>query len=73
MAKKFRIRLTTDECKGCYRCIPACPKKLISKGSAINVQGYVAVEVKEPESCIGCGSCFYQCPEPGAITIIEEE
>ena len=21
--------------------------------------------------CIGCGSCFYACPEPGAITVIE--
>ena len=22
--------------------------------------------------CIGCGGCFYSCPEPGAITIVEE-
>ena len=22
--------------------------------------------------CIGCGRCFYSCPEPGAITIVEE-
>ena len=23
------------------------------------------------EGCIGCGACYYTCPEPGAITIYE--
>ena len=71
MAKKFRIRISGEECKGCYRCVAACPKSLISVGGKLNCQGYFAVEAKEPEKCIGCGSCFYQCPEPGAITIFE--
>ncbi|MCQ2352979.1 MAG: 4Fe-4S dicluster domain-containing protein [Victivallaceae bacterium] len=72
-AKKHRISISADECKGCRRCIPACPKKLISVGNAINIQGYVAVKADHPEDCIGCGSCFHQCPEPGAITIYVEE
>lgn len=72
-AKKFRIRISADECKGCARCIPACPKSLIKPGSEINIQGYVAVETVTPEACVGCGACFYQCPEPGAITIFEIE
>ena len=72
-AKKHRIAISADECKGCRRCIPACPKKLISVGSEINIQGYVAVKADNPGECIGCGSCFHQCPEPGAITIYEEE
>ena len=71
MAKKFRIRISGEECKGCCRCVAACPKSLISVGDKLNCQGYFAVEAKEPEKCIGCGSCFYQCPEPGAITIFE--
>ena len=25
------------------------------------------------DSCVGCGICFYTCPEPGAVTIIREE
>ena len=72
-AKSHRISISTDECKGCRRCIPACPKKLISIGSEINIQGYVAVKVDDPNACIGCGSCFHQCPEPGAITIYVNE
>ena len=50
-----------------------CPKKLISVGKEINIQGYLAVVANEPEACIGCGACFHQCPEPGAITIYEIE
>jgi len=73
MAKKFRIRISGDECKGCLRCVAACPKSLIGVGGKLNRQGYFAVEAKEPEKCIGCGSCFNTCPEPGAITIFEIE
>ena len=71
MAKKHRIEISFDECKGCGRCITACPKKLLAMGKEINKQGYTAVEAAEPGNCIGCGACFYQCPEPGAITIYE--
>ena len=72
-AKKFRVRIAADECKGCGRCLKACPKSLLSVGNELNIQGYFAIVAKEPELCIGCGSCFYQCPEPGAITIFEVE
>ena len=72
-AKKFRVRITADECKGCGRCLKACPKSLLSVGNDLNIQGYFAIVANEPENCIGCGSCFYQCPEPGAITIFEVE
>ena len=70
-AKKFRVQIAFDECKGCGRCLKACPKKLLAVGNALNKQGYLAITAEEPELCIGCGSCFYQCPEPGAITIVE--
>ena len=53
--------------------LKACPKSLLSVGNELNIQGYFAIVAKEPELCIGCGSCFYQCPEPGAITIFEVE
>ena len=45
--------------------------KLYLMGKEINKQGYTAVETADPANCIGCGACFYQCPEPGAITIYE--
>ena len=70
-AKKFRVQIAFDECKGCGRCLKACPKKLLAVGNALNKQGYLAIQAENAESCIGCGSCFYQCPEPVAINIFE--
>ena len=46
--KKFRIRITADECKGCGRCLTVCPKKLISRGRELNIQGYYAAVVENP-------------------------
>ena len=31
--------------------------------------GYLYAEYVD--GCIGCGNCFYACPEPGAVTVIE--
>lgn len=68
--KTFRCEIASDECKGCSRCVEACPKGVLALGDKLNMMGFPAVVAKE-EGCIGCGSCFYSCPEPGAITIIE--
>ena len=73
MSKKYRVCITPEECKGCKRCITACPKNLIDIGNELNKQGYFSARVEHPEDCIGCGSCFLQCPEPGAITIYQTE
>ena len=68
--KKFRMAVTPDECKGCGRCVSACPKKLLKMGSKLNFMGVPYAEYAG-EGCVGCGACFYTCPEPGAITIYE--
>ncbi|MEA4863136.1 MAG: 4Fe-4S dicluster domain-containing protein [Victivallaceae bacterium] len=71
MSKKFRVQIEFDQCKGCGRCVLACPKHLLKIGSKLNVQGYAAAYYVG-EGCIGCGGCFFQCPEPGAVTVYEE-
>lgn len=70
--KVFRVEIANDECKGCERCIPACPRSLLKMGTKFNLMSFQYVTY-EGQGCIGCGACFYSCPEPGAITIIEEE
>ncbi len=60
-----------DNCKACGLCIAFCPKKVLAKGTAINILGYEAT-VYAGTGCIGCGTCFYVCPEPGAITVIKK-
>lgn len=68
--KEYIVRISTNECKGCGRCVPACPRKVLKLGSKLNVMGYPAV-ITTDNVCIGCGCCFYTCPEPGALTILE--
>jgi len=57
-----------DECKGCGRCIEACPKKVLRYAGRINRKGFDPAEYTG-EGCTGCAICFYNCPAPYAIEI----
>ncbi len=51
-------------CKGCGRCIEACPKHCFYFSDAIHPEsGVIPVEV-DLSVCNGCGLCFTACPEP---------
>ncbi|MDD3119052.1 MAG: ferredoxin family protein [Victivallales bacterium] len=69
--KKFRTVIIPDECKGCNRCVVACPKQVLIMTDLLNCNG-VPYAQYTGDGCIGCGACFYSCPEPGAITVLEE-
>jgi len=69
--KVFRCVIRSEECKGCERCVEACPRGVLKMGTKLNLMSFPAVEYAG-SGCIGCGGCFYSCPEPGAITIVEE-
>ncbi len=56
------------ECKACRRCVVACPVKCLELGRALNARGYTPV-VYRGEGCIGCGNCYYTCPEPNCIEV----
>ena len=60
--------ITADECKGCGRCIMACPKKCLVFREGLNNRSTRAVEYVGT-GCIGCAVCFYNCPEPYAIEV----
>lgn len=69
--KRFVCRITADECKGCERCVLACPKGVLAMGTKLNMMSFPSAIVVKEDACVGCGGCFYSCPEPGAITILE--
>ncbi len=69
-AEAGRPRPVIDEtvCKGCARCVAACPKKVLKMAARLSVRGVHPAEYVG-EGCIGCGICFYNCPEPYAICV----
>lgn len=62
------IKISPENCKGCGRCVAACPKKCLEIGKELNSMGIEAVRYKG-EGCVSCGICFLNCPEPWAIKI----
>lgn len=56
------------ECKGCERCIIACPARALKLVTKLNERGYRYVEYMGG-GCTGCGACYYTCPEPNAVEV----
>ncbi len=69
-AEKAKCIINAEECKGCERCVNACPKSVLKMGKKFNFMGF-PYAVYIGSGCIGCGACFYNCPEPGAIKIVK--
>lgn len=65
-----RPEIDEDCCKGCGRCVVACPRKCLQMTDRLNKAGIKPVEYLG-EGCIGCAICFYNCPEPYAIRVVK--
>ncbi|PIE02788.1 MAG: pyruvate ferredoxin oxidoreductase [Acidobacteria bacterium] len=71
MAKKKprpKPHLEAQYCKGCGRCIEACPTGCISLGQEIHPETGLVPVVFTLEDCTACGLCFSACPEPFGIS-----
>ena len=55
-------------CKGCARCVAACPKKTLRMAEGLGPRGVRPAEYAGA-GCTGCGICFYNCPEPYALSV----
>ncbi len=66
---KAHPEINATECKGCGRCVEACPKQVLALGDQFNARGYRVVRYAG-DGCIGCGQCFYACPEPYTIRVV---
>jgi pyruvate/2-oxoacid:ferredoxin oxidoreductase alpha subunit/NAD-dependent dihydropyrimidine dehydrogenase PreA subunit len=56
--------LFPEYCKGCGRCIEACPKHCIRLGNDIDPATGLVPVVLDLATCNGCGLCLSACPEP---------
>jgi 2-oxoglutarate ferredoxin oxidoreductase subunit delta len=63
MARRGKVVIDRELCKGCYLCIRACPVKVLEAGGEPNSTGTYPSKVVYPEKCIACGSCFEVCPD----------
>jgi 2-oxoglutarate ferredoxin oxidoreductase subunit delta len=63
MAKRGKVVIDSELCKGCYLCVRACPLKVLEQDTKINSQGAYPSFAAHPEKCIACGSCYLVCPD----------
>jgi 2-oxoglutarate ferredoxin oxidoreductase subunit delta len=64
-----RIEVNADECTGCGICLGSCKREALAIGSAVNRFGIYPVQ-HSSANCRGCATCYYLCPEPGAINLL---
>jgi pyruvate/2-oxoacid:ferredoxin oxidoreductase alpha subunit/NAD-dependent dihydropyrimidine dehydrogenase PreA subunit len=64
LADRPRPVLEPEYRKGCGRCIGACARQCITRGSEIDPRSGLVPVVLHLERCSGCGLCFDACPEP---------
>lgn len=63
-----RVEVNREECTGCGLCVASCQRGALKIGTASNHYGVYPVQ-QQGEVCKSCGTCYYLCPEPGAITL----
>jgi 2-oxoglutarate ferredoxin oxidoreductase subunit delta len=63
MARKGKIVIDREACKGCYLCIRACPVKALEKDAESNSTGTYPAKPLESGKCIACGNCYEVCPD----------
>jgi 2-oxoglutarate ferredoxin oxidoreductase subunit delta len=55
-ARKFKVNINKDWCKGCLLCVALCPKKVLAMKNT-------KAEVVDPDACSGCQLCEIYCPD----------
>ena len=72
MAKRGKIEIDRELCKGCLLCIRACPTKVLEADTQPNMSGSYPAKPVKADECIACGNCFEVCPDV-CITVYELE
>ena len=71
VSKRPKPGLEPEYCKGCSRCVDACPHGCIVPGQEINsLTGLMPVTLQLDE-CNGCALCIDACPEPYGLRVEE--
>ena len=66
-----QIAVTVERCKGCERCIDACPQGILKMSTRLNTRGYNYAALADPWRCIGCRLCAIACPDTAIEVFVE--
>ncbi|MHC4943865.1 MAG: 4Fe-4S dicluster domain-containing protein [Planctomycetota bacterium] len=58
-----KIVVDNARCKGCERCVEACPQHVIEMSKELNEKGYFFALPANQPFCIGCRLCAITCPD----------
>jgi 2-oxoglutarate ferredoxin oxidoreductase subunit delta len=72
MAKKGKVIIDRELCKGCLLCLRACPVKVLEVDTELNSSGSYPSKAVNEKKCIACGNCYEVCPDV-CIEIFEVE
>jgi 2-oxoglutarate ferredoxin oxidoreductase subunit delta len=58
-----KVVVDPKRCKGCERCIVACPQQVLTMSEEFNEKGYTYARPEHQPRCIGCRLCAIACPD----------
>ena len=65
------IEVNIERCKGCERCIDACPQNILGMSKKLNNKGYKFAVITDEPRCIGCCQCAIACPDVAVEVFVE--
>jgi 2-oxoglutarate ferredoxin oxidoreductase subunit delta len=72
VARKTKVTIDKNRCKGCELCVNYCPKQVLAMSKDINDKGYFYAQVVNQEACIACRFCGMMCPDTAIEIAVEE-
>jgi 2-oxoglutarate ferredoxin oxidoreductase subunit delta len=63
MARKGKVLINRELCKGCFLCIRACQANVLEEDTQPNQSGTYPCKVARVEKCGACGNCWEVCPD----------
>jgi 2-oxoglutarate ferredoxin oxidoreductase subunit delta len=63
MARRGKVLIDREMCKGCYLCVRACPAKVLEADKKPNSTGTYPSIAANSDKCIACGNCYQVCPD----------